>query len=374
MSIARITPQGELIGENDSHTVLVPASQIAFFEVDLPTKSRSQAARLAGFSLEDQLAEDIENLHFSVMRCSDHWLVAVVALQTLETWLAKLKEHQCKAKRLIPDVLAVSKEVDILEEPDQILIKNIKIAEQTELSTALDSNYAGDNPTSATFFPFAVSIPFFETVLQSLNISDAKLDKLRCFYSSDYGELIDRPISIGKNSLNLLQDYGNSNSNLTPWIRPWVKPFIFATFMLLIYNISLWRDNLELQQQIDVSRQYNINLFKQTFPDISRVINPRAQAQARFREIEKNRQRQSGSLITLLNLSIPALIETSAINVSSLRFNNFVLQLQLSAQQVSDLEQAIQIMSKQPQLQVKVDTLGKRNNRAEAKIQISKKI
>ncbi len=74
--------------------VLVPAVDVVLTEVDIPLRSGARAQQIVPFALEEQLAEDVESLHFAVGRRaeSSRTPVAVVSRGLLEEWLARLRQ------------------------------------------------------------------------------------------------------------------------------------------------------------------------------------------------------------------------------------------------------------------------------------------
>lgn len=75
--------------------VLVPAVDVVIAEADVPVKSGMRVQQVVPFALEEQLAEDVENLHFVVGRRSPDAArtpVAVVSRASMERWLAALRD------------------------------------------------------------------------------------------------------------------------------------------------------------------------------------------------------------------------------------------------------------------------------------------
>ncbi|MGH8258090.1 MAG: type II secretion system protein GspL [Steroidobacteraceae bacterium] len=73
--------------------VLVPAADVLLTEADVPVKSGMKLQQVVPFALEEQLAEDIESLHFAVGRRragAARMPVAVISRTLLESWLEEL--------------------------------------------------------------------------------------------------------------------------------------------------------------------------------------------------------------------------------------------------------------------------------------------
>ncbi len=73
--------------------VLVPSDQVLLTEAQLPAKSGAKLLQMVPYALEEQLAEDIDDLHFAVGARleSGRTPVAVVARATLAGWLSELQ-------------------------------------------------------------------------------------------------------------------------------------------------------------------------------------------------------------------------------------------------------------------------------------------
>jgi general secretion pathway protein L len=84
--------------------VLVPAAQTSTLTCDLPAKGARLRAALP-FALEEQVADEIENLHFAAgsRRAGGDLPVVVVAHELMTAWLAQLQEAGIRPSRLIPE-------------------------------------------------------------------------------------------------------------------------------------------------------------------------------------------------------------------------------------------------------------------------------
>jgi general secretion pathway protein L len=86
--------------------VLVPAADVIITEVDVPIKSGAKIQQVVPFALEEQLAEDIETLHFALGRRaseSGRTPVAVIARALIDGWLAALHAAGLEPDALYPE-------------------------------------------------------------------------------------------------------------------------------------------------------------------------------------------------------------------------------------------------------------------------------
>ncbi|MBS0366615.1 MAG: type II secretion system protein GspL [Proteobacteria bacterium] len=86
--------------------VLVPGTDVLLAEPDVPVKAGAKLQQLVPYALEEQLADDIEDLHFALGRRageSGRIPVAVVARKPLEQWLAQLRTAGIRADVMYAD-------------------------------------------------------------------------------------------------------------------------------------------------------------------------------------------------------------------------------------------------------------------------------
>jgi general secretion pathway protein L len=86
--------------------VLVPGTDVALAEPEIPVRSGVKVQQLVPYALEEQLAEDIDALHFAIgKRAADatRTPVAVVARTLMDAWLAELRAAGIEPECLYAD-------------------------------------------------------------------------------------------------------------------------------------------------------------------------------------------------------------------------------------------------------------------------------
>jgi len=89
--------------------VLVPASEVLLAEPEVPAKAGVKLQQLVPYALEEQLADDIDELHFAIGKRVGHSVrvpVAVVGRGLMDEWLSALK-----ANGIDPDMIAAESEL-----------------------------------------------------------------------------------------------------------------------------------------------------------------------------------------------------------------------------------------------------------------------
>src|SRR3954470_7408792 len=89
--------------------VLVPGTDVLLTEPELPAKAGAKLQQIVPYALEEQLAEDIDELHFAIgkrSRDGPTTPVAVVALSLMDEWTSTLK-----AAGLVPEAMYVDSDL-----------------------------------------------------------------------------------------------------------------------------------------------------------------------------------------------------------------------------------------------------------------------
>jgi general secretion pathway protein L len=114
LSAPRVGPLAQAAGEAAGRRIaaIVPSSDVLMTSVELPSKGGVRPQQVAPYALEEQLAADIETLHFAVGgrdAISGRTAVSVVTRALTEQWLASLSaeglaaEVLCAEAALLPD-------------------------------------------------------------------------------------------------------------------------------------------------------------------------------------------------------------------------------------------------------------------------------
>lgn len=114
-----VIASGELANESELETLqsyaqqrsvilLLSATDVALNRVEIPKGASRQFESMLPFLLEDELAQDVDDLHFTILsKKGDEAWVSAVALDWFEQILEKCRALGFDVKKVIPDVLAL---------------------------------------------------------------------------------------------------------------------------------------------------------------------------------------------------------------------------------------------------------------------------
>lgn len=365
-------------------TVLVPSESILLTQTRVPTRQRQRLLQAVPYALEEQLAADVETLHFALapqINTDDYVAVAVVADAYIQHWQTLLQSLDGTVTRLVPDVFAVPYPTE-----------GWGIALMGERVLVRTGAYSG----------FAIELSNFALCL-ALALTEAEVQPPRCFtvyyqHETDIGVQAALTILHGTGMplqqqvqprglaaiwaqgldcvqpLNLLQGRYRpvSGYNLT-W-RPWrlslalslACGIAFACVQFIEYQQQL-RYREALSQRIEA-------VYRETFPKAQRVVSPRVQMEQQLRQLQGGQAgaaAQANVLQTLAKISTP-LAQTAGLVLKRLEYRAQVLELNLELASLQALEQ-LKIQLQQVGMAVEIQSASSLNNRVETRLTIALK-
>lgn len=109
--------------------VLVPGGEVLTTTVDIPVRNTSKLLAALPYALEELLAEDVDELHFSAgqRQANGRVPVAAVSHARMQTWLGDLAEAGIAASKIIPEQLGlpiIPGSISLLLDGDDLIIND----------------------------------------------------------------------------------------------------------------------------------------------------------------------------------------------------------------------------------------------------------
>lgn len=250
--------------------VLVPATAMAFHTVTLPRRTQRHWRQAIPFMLEEQLASDIEQLHFAVVaRQGERFTVAVMQKTLMANWVAQCQAIGVYINAILPDVLALP-----LAEAGWSAVFH---QETWLFRTAVGVGMAAEVGWYHTLLESADVRP----VIDSYSPLPAGVENWRALPEASLMTLAaNAPVTPG-------QDLRQGDFAVgEPWreaVAPWRGVFAAAAiYLLALTGSSLW-EHYQLYRQAAVWQGESVRVYRELFPDDKQVVNPRAQMQQHLR-------------------------------------------------------------------------------------------
>lgn len=350
--------------------LVIPGEMVMLKRVDVPGRNRATVLKAIPYALEDNLAEDIDTLHFAVgpMQPKEPIPVAVIRHEILQGWLKACGDAGITPAAAIPDSLLIPYENDawslLLEEDRGILRLSLWegfVIEQANLELLLDMALT----ETAEGAPSHLRV-WGETPPELANLAletrlEGESNPLATF-AAGYGQTT---------SINLLQGPYSRQAQLGKWLRPWRMAVILAGCWLGLQIVLQISDYVRLQQEQTHFRNEMVRLYKEAVPDARRIVNPRAQLENRLQELRGTGAEQASVFLPLLYQSGQALQGVEGITLRGLRYKPNQLDLDLEGNSLENFDVLEQRFNEQPQLNAQMRTT-KQEDKAESRVTLRK--
>ena len=312
ISVREQAPPASVLAAARQIIVLAPSESITLLAAALPARNAEQARQAAPFAIEEQIAGNVEALHFAVAaKSAGNWWVAAIDPGLLHGWVQAMAARGIVPDRIAPDVMAVLPARDgavVVIDGERALVR-----------------LNGDRA-------FAVETDLLDSVV--IDIADA--DK--------------READIGQSALSLLAAGAGRASELNllggsfaPAHRGadlrqrWKRIAWFAAAVLVIAMSYLKLDELRLQHRVDALNDEMERIYRERFPEARNVPNPLAQMKNALRAANGGVSADATGL-NLLALSAPVLSAQSRVALQGADFRAGALTLRLSAPSIEALD------------------------------------
>lgn len=327
--------------------VLVPGQDVLMTEVALPAGSQRLLPALVPNSLEDELASDIDDLHFAwpagakPAGMEQPFAVAVVAHSAMQQWQQWLSSADIDADIWCRDTYAVpvpSAELqwNVLQLGDDIIVRSGAHSGFTVDATLFAELALGALPEqgSVTLHCYG-AVPAAEALVAlepRFVISHADIE----LPLSSVGEALS--VRSGPNApINLRQNTYKPTKKRRAGARiNWRPAALAAGILLAMAYISEVIEYVRLGQQQSAMQQAIEDTYRAAFPDETRIVNVRSQLQQRLDSVGGS---VGADALAILSALEPGFRASSDIKVELLRFDSGVLRLTARASNFNSLEQ-----------------------------------
>jgi general secretion pathway protein L len=315
--------------------VLVPSADVRLTSAPIPARQSAKALQAAPFVLEDQLADDIDDLHFALgaRQPGDIWPVAVVAHERMEAWLHLLSDTGLRADALIPDALA-------LPVPDTQHFSVLIDGTQAVARTAVGAGFVCQRDDLELCLDIAD--PDRQRTLRLIVPRDQALDPSTLSWPHELLHGFAEPLEAllqnlrGSQPIDLLQGRYSKRQDWLRYIAPWrfAAGLAGAAFILAAANhgIQAYRLGAELQAQDAANRQR----YQQIFPTETRIVDLSAQLGQQLARLSGG---QGGpAFVPLMGVLAEAVGAVKGLTTQSVQYREGALYVSLGGDNLQSLD------------------------------------
>jgi general secretion pathway protein L len=351
--------------------VLVSGADCLLTRVSIPGGSRQKLLRAVPYALEEQISEEVENLHFAVgsTQVDDAWPVAVINKQFMDELTEDFSEAGLDVQQVTPEVLALP----YSDDETSVLVENDVALVRTDSTTgfAVDSDNLG--------ILLAAQMTDDESALSPLRLF-VREDSLRADMMELVGETRVEPFNgdainvfargLDTRSINLLQGDYSRSGDWAALLRPWRATAALFVAGILVSNVVMGIDYFRLSKESEQLRAQIEQTFKEALPETRRIVTPRIQMQQQLDKLQRQ-QGAGGGFLSLLGQSGSVLRGKEGVEVSAATFRAGRLDVELTVSNLQLLDQLKQALMESGRLSVEIQsaTTGK-DQRVQSRLRI----
>ena len=312
---------------------LVPSVDVTLKSVVIKGNFTRQMQQALPYMLEDDLASDVDKLHFSVLaKKTDLVDVAICFKSKLQMWLDWLADADIFCQRLLPEALA-------LPLPEEQEWQALQLEKQWLIRESVYQGWSCDSE-------------MLNDILQ-LRLSDNPQQIIKSYspvpkytfgqWQAEQAMLPMQLLAEGcfQHSFNLLTGEFSvkkeSNLQLYKWKAPAIAALVL--FLLLLVNLFVQTEQID-KQTLQVKGQVE-TVYEQAFPEQSPLRYSRIKKKLKGLLANASIIEQDSGLLIMLNDLLPSLKAVPSLQISTLKFNgkNQEISLAISADSFQAFEQ-----------------------------------
>jgi len=362
--------------------VLVPATTVLTTTVDIPIKGGSRLRAALPFALEEQLADDIDDLHFAAgaRREGGQVPVAVVAHEQMSEWLGRLDEAGLSASGIVAENYGLARipgTMSLMAAENQIMFNDgadnefvLQGAMPSDALAVVGALEESDNEDQAPGHLLVYCSPDDEQRFQhDWNSLRHELASVDVNLLPD-GVLPRLAVTVAAgNGVNLLQGRYGPKTEVAALFRPWrYAAILFLTLGVLVFGGKV-ADYYRLTQE-EVA-------LKAQFAQVYQSIRPNDQREVVDPVATVNSVRRSLGAPSALQVLLPSLLElgraiqqSQTANIEAISYRAGVIDVRLTAPDVATLDKIQKAVSNSGRFSAAIQSTDQVGDKINSRIQI----
>ncbi|MCL1124010.1 type II secretion system protein GspL [Shewanella surugensis] len=320
--------------------ILIPASTITLTSVELPEGNQRQAIKALPFMLEENLAQDVDELHFVVGKAQGtHLPVGVVAHEQMQTWLAWLTEAELTIQRIVPDCLALP-----LEECHWAAMK---FDGEYLLRTGVSSGMALAEGWIATALPYLLTQTDTDEPVTVATYTELALAGTDLRQQPLELPMLTLAKGLATAPFDLLSGLYKPKREYSKYLSLWGNTAILFGVLFILALINKGLNIYQMDAKAQQFKAQTETIYKQVVPGSSRVVNVRTQLDGYLRSLQGNSSGSSQFFSMLAGIK-PAFSQVEELKPTTLRFDaaRNELRMQVTAESYGQIEKFKEIVSR----------------------------
>lgn len=323
-------------------TLVIPGNDVHLAEAVVPGGSAARALQAIPFQLEDQLADDVDSLHFAIgpKGKEDSYPVAVIGRDTMDEVREHCAEVELRPAEIVPETLALPK------------FDNGEIG-TTNWTALIDKENAVVRLNGYNGFSTDMAMAGFMLNAESTSLPEETTASLVVYKTDPHAEL-EAPANVEIESracesrlslyasglanaphINLLQGEYSPKKQFDKTWKPWRWTAALAAVLCSVLMLGKWLEYRSLSGQVDQLDGRIAKVFEEAMPG-SRMVRPLSQMENQVKKLSGGEITGFTSDLNQIASSLAAQPQTTVRSISY-REGRFDLDLTTDAIPTLDL-------------------------------------
>lgn len=352
-----------------SLALVCPASDALLLETVLPVRRPAQIAKALPFAMEDQLVEDVDRYHLVWQRQpgDSRISVAAVAKSALADYRQRFMQAGLRLQLLLPEPLLLpwrEGECSVLLEDGRGVFRD-----------GIAKGGGGEWPFLQLLLQKRHADAAADGFYRVYNGGPAAGNQPEAWRSSQQEQAVE-PLLLyagqwrSAADMNLLTGPYAVSAAAPAAAKPGWWPA--AALFLLAMGVQIagqWYQLNQRQHELEALQSENQALFRQTFPEVKRLVNLKVQAEQQLQALQAQ-ARAPGRFLDLLYQAGNEIGNDARLTLQGLQFDADTLQLHLSGQDAAALQALSGRLQQAGDLQVNLSNQVNHETGAEADLEL----
>ncbi|MFV1982463.1 MAG: type II secretion system protein GspL [Thiohalomonadales bacterium] len=367
-----------VLGLGDKVIMCIPASKVLLTRISLPHGNINRLRKIVPFAVEELILDDVDDVHFAIghLEKDKNTAVAVIQKTLLSENLKSIEALGLNPTVMVPDCLCIpfeEKTWTVFVEHDIALVRTER---DTGFSCSINilvlmlTQYLKEEYVSQPDKLKSYNVPQ-EIQNKIINISFENEVEFFTFDVTGNTEMLFLEQYLNSTpDLNLLQGNYSRRQKMGQQFRPWVPVAgLLAAWLVLALVIDIVNYN-KLSSTVSALNKEQIKIFKQTFPEARKIVNPRSQMESLLKQLNKKAGKNSSSATTMLAVTAKVLRKYKIVGIKTVRYRDSQLDLDVQLKNLQVLDQLKEKLTNNGKWQVEVLSATSRDKYVESRIQI----
>lgn len=351
----------------------IPAEHVLLLDVVLPGRNRQRLHNAVPYAVEEQLIDDVDGLHFALspQALDNRYTVAVIDREKFVAWQTILDDAGLHPHTIVPDVLALAyreQNWTVLDTGERQFVRTGRyhgfVADQQSIQNLLAVSLRESEHKPRLI---EVMVPAEGATDWPESIEDIPLVKKT--YEQEATVLLACEYD-AQAAINLLQGEFSRRENISRHIRPWYS----AAALLVVWLV--WQGGLNVFQYYQLAARNEAlkkqveQVYRQTFPGSTRVVNASLQMKQKLKELRKQTGKSQTGMSEMLAVAAPILMGAEGLKINNLRYQDGKMDLELELKDLQGLDKLKEQLAQRQDWKVEIQSASTGKDRVDSRIQI----